>query len=173
MKRNRFLKLAIGLGMAILLGWGTLCVALSSPEPPQKPAQPQVEPGNPPVPPASMTPTPEPEINPDVKQWFLEKNPPRKPFDPHDVDVLTGKTRAGDQPWPIWNSGVLAPLDPMGFPSRPFGRWNSPFPRFFATPRFFLFGGARFNQGGFFFGSPLFRPFGSGRNFGHFGFRPH
>jgi hypothetical protein len=173
MKNRRFLWI-------VMLGWATFflaCVtflwAQAPAEPSQKPTTPPTEPEKPSVKPESSTPAQIPELDPDVKQWFLENHPPQKPFDPQDVDVLTGKTRPTENQWPLWNGVPMGPAWGTGYRSGFSNRWNSSFPMFFASPRFSLFGDSfgfgagRFNNRSLFFGPPLFRPFGAGGFSGH------
>ncbi|MBZ5553572.1 MAG: hypothetical protein LAO21_12685 [Acidobacteriia bacterium] len=111
-----------------------------------------------------------PSIDPDVKQWFLERMRVRRPYDPRDIDVLTGRTREGDRlaDFQMNGLGYWPPLS-IGFGNSSWGPGRSRFRSPFASSSFLLFGNRRnafslgnsfgFGGGGFFFGRPFFQPF--------------
>lgn len=117
------------------------------------------------APPATEA-TPSPAIDPDVKQWFLERMRQRRPYDPKDVEVLTGRARDLEQEreaqyrWNSWTPYALGAGTPYG------GRWNAFDRPGFARPEFFFFGHSHFGLEGFFFGRPFF---GAGGHRGSFG----
>jgi hypothetical protein len=113
-----------------------------------------------------------PAIDPDVKQWFLERMRVRRPYDPRDVEILTGRTREAERLADYQGNGA-------GYWPPPFGggygdfAWGPGSPGFrspFASSGFLLFRNRRnsffpgnsFGLGGagFFFGRPFFQPFG-------------
>ncbi len=112
-----------------------------------------------------------PAIDPDVKQWFLEQQKPRLPYNLQDVDVLTGKTREAERladfpnyGWQAWSPAM------MGYGSFMNGRWDSRFSSRFFSPGFSFWGTGRGARGGaFFFGPRRFRPFAFGNNMPRFG----
>lgn len=109
-----------------------------------------------------------PALDPDVRQWFLEHMRVQRPYDPRDVYILTGRDRQAEG-WNEYQAYGMG-FGPLygGYGWSPWGRsMRSPF----ASSGFFLFGRGRnfftlgnssgFGNGGFFFGGPFFRPFGS------------
>lgn len=115
--------------------------------------------------PSDAAPTPAPAIDPDVKQWFLEKMKERRPLDPKDIDVLTGRSREAQAQSEYQNFGQGFWPSYYGYGPWVDGRWNSPFGSHFVSPGFFLFGNRRgLGNHVFFFNPPFFRPFGF---FGH------
>lgn len=111
-----------------------------------------------------------PSIDPDVRQWFLERMRVPHPYDSRDVDVLTGRTRESDRlaEYQTNGMGYWPPLG-YGFGDSSWGPWSPGFRSPFASSSFFLFRNRRnpfflgnrfgFGGGGFFFGRPSFQPF--------------
>jgi hypothetical protein len=103
-----------------------------------------------------------PAIDPDVKQWFLEKMKQRLPADPKDVETLTGRARDAENVarYPNYGYGLMAPY--WGGSPWDYSRGNPEYRSRFAMPGFFLFGN-RFGDGGnrLLVGNPFFLPFGS------------
>lgn len=111
-----------------------------------------------------------PSIDPDVRQWFLERMRVRRPYDPRDIDVLTGRTREGDRLADFQTNGLgyWPPLG-IGYGNSSWGPWSPGFRSPFASSSFLLFRNRHnafflgnsfgFGGGGFFFGRPFFHPF--------------
>jgi hypothetical protein len=112
-----------------------------------------------------------PAIDPDVKQWFLERMKVRRPYDPRDVDILTGRTREAERmnDYQANGAGYWLPFR-GGYGDMSWGPWSRGFHSPFASSSFLLFRNHRhsfflgnsFGLGGagFFFGRPFFRTFG-------------
>lgn len=90
------------------------------------------------APPATeAAPSPASAIDPDVKQWFLERMRQRRPYDPKDVEVSTGRARDLEQEreaqyrWNSWAPYALGAGTPYA------GRWNAFDRPDFARPEFF------------------------------------
>lgn len=161
-------KLQWSLGAAVLTGLMFTAVALFAQQPSpasgsEKTTPPaKTENTNETVKATQANPPESPAIHPDVKQWFLEKNRvERPPYDPRDVDLLTGKGREADRldEYQRYGSGYWPPFG-YGYGGFPGGTWDSRPHSRFAMPGFFLFGSRhRIPGDGFLFGRPFFQSF--------------
>ncbi len=149
--------------------FGTLSLCAQSPSsPPQSPVRSKTDEAKEVPKSTAGSPTETPTIDPDVKQWYLERLKQRLPYDPKDVEILTGRYRDSERMMDYFNNGFgFWGSTAWGFYPDRGGQWRSQFQSPFMSPGFFLFGNRQaFRGGSFFFAQPFFRPFnfgGSGR----------
>lgn len=163
MKINHLLSLG-KMFVVVAVALGSACVWSQStvPASPATPQSAKIDEAK--TPEKAVTETP--AIDPDVKRWFLEQQKPRLPYNPQDVEVLTGRAREAERMAEYPNYG-WGPWAPFQAGSAPFmnGQWRGRYSSPFFSQRFTLWGGARGLRGGaFLFGPTLFRPFSFGTN---------